>query len=178
MKLERSRRELAEIEEEFAEWDDAVASVDPLYAFDLEGVRQLGAMLDGLRCARLEFGFSQRTVAELMSTTQSAVSEIERGLSDPRVSTLRRYAAALGRYLNISATEVPLGQSSIMVVVGERHRHTLQHSPASVQRSFELQRFVLVVDTNPTATVSVLNLAEEAWSGPAFDVPAAIPSPS
>ena len=57
--------------------------------------RLLEAMID----ARLSVGLNQRALAELMGTTQSAVSELERGHVDARLSTLQRYARATGRCL-------------------------------------------------------------------------------
>jgi transcriptional regulator with XRE-family HTH domain len=45
-------------------------------------------------------GLSQRALAETMGTTQANVSRVERG-DDLRVSTLQRYAQALGGRLQI-----------------------------------------------------------------------------
>lgn len=53
-----------------------------------------------LRClvsARQQAHLTQQAVALLMGTTQSAVSELEGGATDPRLSTLQRYARALDR---------------------------------------------------------------------------------
>jgi DNA-binding XRE family transcriptional regulator len=44
---------------------------------------------------RIELGISQRTVAARMGTSQPAVARLEAGRTDPRLSTLARYAAAL-----------------------------------------------------------------------------------
>ena len=44
----------------------------------------------------------QRDVAAAMGTTQSAVSDLEQGKVDPRISTLQRYARAVGRTLQLS----------------------------------------------------------------------------
>lgn len=46
-------------------------------------------------------GLSQKAVAELMDTVQSAVSELENGRSEPRLSTLQRYVRAIGSELRI-----------------------------------------------------------------------------
>ncbi len=43
---------------------------------------------------------TQRQVAELMETSQSAVSELEGGGTDPRLSTLQRYARAVDAKLH------------------------------------------------------------------------------
>jgi transcriptional regulator with XRE-family HTH domain len=45
---------------------------------------------------RRRLGLSQTAVAARMGTSQSAVARLEAGGSDPRLSTLARYAAALG----------------------------------------------------------------------------------
>jgi transcriptional regulator with XRE-family HTH domain len=49
--------------------------------------------------ARAAAGFTQATVAKAMETTQSAVSQLEGGSTDPRLSTLQRYARAVGAHL-------------------------------------------------------------------------------
>jgi DNA-binding XRE family transcriptional regulator len=45
---------------------------------------------------RRHHGLSQTEVAALMGTSQSALARLEAGQSDTRMSTLVRYAAALG----------------------------------------------------------------------------------
>jgi predicted transcriptional regulator len=44
---------------------------------------------------RLEMNLSQRELAELCGTTQSAIARLERGGSPPRIDTLLRIAEAL-----------------------------------------------------------------------------------
>lgn len=44
---------------------------------------------------RTKHGMTQRDVALAMKTTQSAVSDLENGFTDPRLSTLQRYARAV-----------------------------------------------------------------------------------
>jgi transcriptional regulator with XRE-family HTH domain len=44
---------------------------------------------------RQELGFSQRHLAELVGTTQSAIARLERGGRPPRIDTLLRIADAL-----------------------------------------------------------------------------------
>lgn len=58
--------------------------------------------------ARKAAGLKQRDVAALMETTQSAVSDFERGTTDPHLSTLQRYARAVGARLVVRAS-VPNG---------------------------------------------------------------------
>ena len=47
--------------------------------------------------ARRERGLSQTEIAARMGTSQSAVARLERGDIDVRLSTVERYAAAVGR---------------------------------------------------------------------------------
>lgn len=53
-------------------------------------------LLTALREARLRKGLSQAEVAARTGTTQSAIARLESGASDPRLSTVQRYAAAVG----------------------------------------------------------------------------------
>ncbi|MFE5293009.1 helix-turn-helix domain-containing protein [Isoptericola sp. NPDC056618] len=46
--------------------------------------------------ARVSAGLSQRQVAELLGIKQSSVASFERHDNDPRLSTIRRYALAVG----------------------------------------------------------------------------------
>ena len=58
------------------------------------------ALADALTATRLELGLSQTEVAARMGTSQSAVARLESGDADIRLSTLERYAAALGRTID------------------------------------------------------------------------------
>src|SRR4030043_1537263 len=52
--------------------------------------------------ARSKFGLTQEAVAELMGTTKSAVSRLEAaGKHAPSLTTLKRYARAVGCHLEI-----------------------------------------------------------------------------
>ena len=55
--------------------------------------RELSAELVG---RRRSLGLSQTEVAARMGTSQSAVARLESGAGDVRLSTVERYAAALG----------------------------------------------------------------------------------
>jgi transcriptional regulator with XRE-family HTH domain len=55
------------------------------------------ALMAELVEARKERGLSQTEIAAQMGTSQSAVARLERGDVDARLSTVERYAAALGR---------------------------------------------------------------------------------
>jgi ribosome-binding protein aMBF1 (putative translation factor) len=53
-------------------------------------LRQLAAM-------RVSLGISQNVVADRMKTSQSSIARLESGECDARLSTVERYAAALGK---------------------------------------------------------------------------------
>ena len=65
---------------------------------DLSGPRR--ALIDELARARRASGLSQTEIAARMGTSQSAVARLESGELDARLSTLERYAAAVGRTVN------------------------------------------------------------------------------
>ena len=62
-------------------------------------------MLDMILAARRETGLSQAQVAERMGTKPSAVARLEASLvsgkHSPSVATLRKYAKALGKQLEV-----------------------------------------------------------------------------
>ena len=66
-----------------------------------------GEVLDALVRRRQRLGLSQTTVAARMGTSQSAVARLEAGRSDPRLSTLTRYAAALDTAVSFAVAEDP-----------------------------------------------------------------------
>ena len=60
------------------------------------GDRELfGLIADRVAERRKAWGVSQRELAELCGTTQSAIARVERGARPPRIDTLARIAAAL-----------------------------------------------------------------------------------
>jgi predicted transcriptional regulator len=58
------------------------------------------ALSDELAGRRRALGLSQTEVAARMGTSQSAVARIESGAADVRLSTVERYAAAVGWQLD------------------------------------------------------------------------------
>jgi len=63
--------------------------------------------LDPQLCSRLVMqrtllGLSQRDLAALMGTTQSAVCDLESGRFEPRLTTLQRWAEALNLRLTVA----------------------------------------------------------------------------
>ncbi len=65
-----------------------------------EMAQQRRALAAALSAKRVELGLSQTEVAARMKTSQSAVARLESGEADLRLSTLERYAAALGQHLD------------------------------------------------------------------------------
>lgn len=65
-----------------------------------EGYEQfkIGAIL---RQARESAGITQEYIAQELKTTKSAISRLENHAEDIRLSTLRKYAQALGKSLEI-----------------------------------------------------------------------------
>ena len=65
------------------------------------------------RMAARRSGLSQGRVAERMGTTQSAVSDLENGKTDPYLSTLQRYARAVDARLDVQVVvDTPAGPPS------------------------------------------------------------------
>ena len=59
-------------------------------------------LVEELVTARLQLGLSQAEVAAHMGTSQSAVARLEGGEADMRLSTVQRYAAAVGREVKLA----------------------------------------------------------------------------
>jgi predicted transcriptional regulator len=57
-------------------------------------------LIEELAARRAELGLSQTVVAARMGTSQSVVARLESGDVDARLSTVERYAAALGHRLD------------------------------------------------------------------------------
>lgn len=75
--------------------DDAVFALD----FDEEYENfKLGVLL---RQAREDAGITQEEIAIRLNTKKSAISRIERHAEDIRLSTLRKYAEALGKHIRL-----------------------------------------------------------------------------
>jgi transcriptional regulator with XRE-family HTH domain len=74
---------------------------DPTFAEGLADIAERGSAVRCLIARRRDLGLSQKAVAKAMGTTQSAVSDIESGGKDLYLSTLQRYARAVGARLAI-----------------------------------------------------------------------------
>ena len=79
---------------------------DPAVVREREDFRAYLEYTDALVNERRRMGLSQTDIAKRMGTTQSAVSDLERSGADPRISTLMRYARALGTPLRFRSPTV------------------------------------------------------------------------
>jgi transcriptional regulator with XRE-family HTH domain len=73
---------------------------DPVFPGFKEMAARRRDLSAALAARRLDLGLSQTEVAARMGTSQSAVARLESGEADIRLSTLERYAAALGQQLD------------------------------------------------------------------------------
>ncbi len=91
---------------------------EPLSAKTLEQLRaRLAGVGDGgwlfsqiaeqVSARRAALGMSQRALAELVGTTQSAIARLEAGGRPPRIDTLLRIAAALDCELSVELRPHP-----------------------------------------------------------------------
>lgn len=77
------------------------SATDPAFKAALEEAELRRCLLVALVRARRQASLTQQTVASRMGTTQSAVSELEGVSGDPRLSTLQRYARAVGKRVDV-----------------------------------------------------------------------------
>jgi transcriptional regulator with XRE-family HTH domain len=68
-------------------------------------------LMSSLKALRKKRGISQAVVAQRMGVTQPAVAAFEHYDSNPRMSSIRRYALAIGAELSMTVTERPLDPS-------------------------------------------------------------------
>lgn len=84
----------------------AIALSNPIVRAEYERIeREEMPMLDAILRARREAGLTQAQVAERMGTKAPAVARLENalvtGTPSPSLATLRKYAAALGKRIEI-----------------------------------------------------------------------------
>jgi DNA-binding XRE family transcriptional regulator len=77
----------------------------PQFAKDFESGYQEFKFSVMLRQAREKAGITQETVAKRLHTKKSAISRIENHAEDIRLSTLQKYAKAVGKRLRVDLTE-------------------------------------------------------------------------
>jgi ribosome-binding protein aMBF1 (putative translation factor) len=72
------------------------ATKNPDFPAMVDAALRARRLVASLAERRRSMGLSQTLVAARMGTSQSALARIEAGESDPRLSTIERYALALG----------------------------------------------------------------------------------
>lgn len=75
----------------------------------------IARLIDGLVLVREKHSLTQAEVAERMDTTQSSVSSFERQGGDPKLSTLLRYADAVGAEIDFHVTDTAVGTTRTVV---------------------------------------------------------------
>ena len=75
------------------------------FAKDFESGYQSFEFSVMLRQARERAGITQETIAKRLRTKKSAISRIENHAVDIRLSTLKKYARALGKRLRVQLTD-------------------------------------------------------------------------
>jgi DNA-binding XRE family transcriptional regulator len=91
------------------------AALNPNFPQLMAQARRNRELLATLREERKRRKVPQTTVASAMGTSQSAISELETIASDAKVSTVEKYAGAIGFAVQFHL--VPLGQDEPAVVV-------------------------------------------------------------
>jgi ribosome-binding protein aMBF1 (putative translation factor) len=82
------------------------ASADPVFEAALDQARQRRMILRELAERRKAAGLSRSVVAGRMGTSEAAVARLESGVTDPRWSSVERFAAAIGVRLDIHLVAV------------------------------------------------------------------------
>jgi transcriptional regulator with XRE-family HTH domain len=89
--------------------DESRSAVDaslPVFPGFREMARRRQGLVAALVARRRALGLSQTEVAARMGTSQSAVARFESGSGDVRITTLERYAVAVGRQIDWQLGEV------------------------------------------------------------------------
>ena len=76
-------------------------SVDAEFAAHYEDGYQSFKFGEALKTARQEAGMTQSELADMLDTKKSAISRIENHSEDVKLSTLEKFASALGKKLEV-----------------------------------------------------------------------------
>lgn len=98
---ERQGRSLINHADEFRSYL-SYAEADPALRASIEDARTAQRLLDSLVKIRKAMKLTQKQVADRMGIRQPSVSEFESEASDPRLSTLQRYARAVEGRLRVT----------------------------------------------------------------------------
>ena len=74
---------------------------DPEFQEEYERIDEEYSLIESLVRARAEANLTQEQLVERLGTTQSAVARMEGGRVSPSIATIRRYARATGKRLEI-----------------------------------------------------------------------------
>src|ERR1044072_4868904 len=94
-----------------------------------------------LRTLRTEHGFSIRALAERADISSSVISEVERGKTEPSISTLKRLAAALGTSITYFFT-TPSQANGHVIRASARKEVSFKYHPDGYRRSSSRARGV------------------------------------
>jgi len=130
---------------------------------DADRTREADSIGAGIRRERLRRGLTLAQLATQVHLTVSALSQIERGASDPSVSSLRRIAAAF----DIPMFRFLVGSTQREVIVREGHRTRIRFADQDAE--FEL----ISADTSGAFEILSLVLQPGATSSPGASVHAA-----
>lgn len=92
---------------DLTEYVERRKATDPEFSENYENGYEHFKIGVALRQAREEAGLTQAEVAETLDTQKSAISRIENHAEDIRLSTLEKYAEAIGLELKIHLVKAP-----------------------------------------------------------------------
>lgn len=79
---------------------------NPAFPEMVDAALRTRRLLRELADRRRSLNLSQTAVAARMGTSQSALARLEAGESDPRISTVERYASVIGQELSLRRSRV------------------------------------------------------------------------
>lgn len=103
-RYERIEAQMAKAKDFIDEVVDERTARNPDFPELVEAALKTRRLVRALTERRRAMGISQTVVAARMGTSQSALARLEAGGSDPRISTVERYARALGDELELRAS--------------------------------------------------------------------------
>ena len=113
-------------------------------------------LLEDLVRLRKAKGLTQQQVADRMHRDKAAVSNFERLSADPHLSTIRRYAAAVGARVSHQVTDFDLIQSSDYTTVIAQHWEKLRDAVSSSDADYCAEN---IWGTEQLAAVNVIPIA-------------------
>ncbi|MCD4549710.1 helix-turn-helix domain-containing protein [Schaalia sp. lx-260] len=88
-------------------------------------------LIQDLVAMRTALGYTQQEVAKIMGTTQASISRFESGQSDIHLSTIRRYAQAIGAIVHHNVRQFNNDASEIVTSTRELYNPILRESDSS-----------------------------------------------